>query len=127
VAHPDTVVNLSAQLGRIDDHWSPHIVAAVNDLHVKVVKVEGEFVWHHHDDTDELFLVVAGQLTIELPERQVTLGPGELFVVPRGVDHRPVAESECSIVLLEPAGTSNTGSADSGPDRAASTTGRWLS
>jgi mannose-6-phosphate isomerase-like protein (cupin superfamily) len=106
-------VNLDEQFGRFDEHWSPKIVAAVNDYDVKVVKVQGEFVWHQHDDTDELFLVTAGRLRIRVEDQDdVVLGPGELFVVPRGVRHCPVAGEETRVVLLEPRETVNTGDAD---------------
>ena len=106
-------VNLAAQFGRFNDHWSPRIVATLNDYDVKVVKVQGEFVWHQHDETDELFLVTAGQLRIHLQDRDdVVLGVGELFVVPRGVRHCPVADAETHVVLLEPRDTVNTGDAE---------------
>ncbi|AOS63077.1 cupin domain-containing protein [Actinoalloteichus hymeniacidonis] len=105
----NSTVSLADKLGRIDDHWSPRIVAQLNDQHVKVVKLLGEFVWHEHADTDELFLVVHGTLHIDLPDERRTLRTGELFVVPRGVRHRPVAEQECQVVLIEAAGTVNTG------------------
>ena len=106
-------VNLAAQFRRFEDHWSPKIVARVNDYDVKVVKVQGEFVWHQHDETDELFLVTAGRLRIQLQDRDdVVLGAGELFVVPRGVRHRPVADEETHLLLLEPRGTVNTGDAE---------------
>jgi len=103
-------VNLQEQFARFHDHWSPKIVASVNDYDVKLVKARGEFVWHHHDATDEVFLVMAGQLRIQLQDRDdIVLGPGELFVVPRGVCHRPVAGEETHLVLLEPHATVNTG------------------
>ena len=106
-------VNLDEQFGRFDDRWSPKIVASVNDYDVKVVKVQGEFVWHQHQETDEFFLVTAGQLRIRLQDQdEVVLGPGELFVVPRGVRHCPVADEETRVVLLEPRETVNTGDAD---------------
>ena len=106
-------VSLEEQFGRFDEHWSPKIVASVNDYDVKVVKVRGEFVWHQHDETDELFLVVAGQLRIHLQGHDdVVLGGGELFVVPRGVRHCPVADEETQVVLLEPRETLNTGDAE---------------
>jgi mannose-6-phosphate isomerase-like protein (cupin superfamily) len=114
MAAPDSVVNLDEKFAGFDDRWSPKTVAAINDLHVKVVKVEGEFVWHEHSDTDEFFLVMSGQLMIELRHRPpVTLGPGELFVVPKGVEHRPIATGVCELLLLEPAGVVNTGEAES--------------
>jgi mannose-6-phosphate isomerase-like protein (cupin superfamily) len=107
-------VNLQEQFARFDDHWSPKIVASVNDYDVKLVKVRGEFVWHQHDATDEVFLVTAGQLRIQLQDRDdVVLNAGELFVVPRGVRHRPVAAEEAHLVLLEPHATVNSG--DAGP------------
>jgi len=105
------VVNLEDKFARFDDHWSPKIIARLNDYHVKAVKLQGAFVWHRHDETDELFLVTKGTLVIRLRDRDVTLGPGELLVVPRGVEHLPVAEEECEVLLLEPAGTVNTGDA----------------
>lgn len=106
-------VNLGEQLGRFDDYWSPKIVASINDYDVKVVKVQGEFVWHQHDETDELFLVTAGQLRIHLQDHDdVVLDPGELFVVPRGVRHCPLAGEETHVVLLEPRETVNTGDAN---------------
>jgi mannose-6-phosphate isomerase-like protein (cupin superfamily) len=104
-------INLEEKFGRFSDQWAPKIVAQVNDLHIKAVKVRGEFVWHAHADTDELFMVVKGRLTIRLRGREVRLGAGELFVVPKGVEHMPVAEDECEILLIEPAGTVNTGDA----------------
>lgn len=112
MAAPDDVVNLNDKFGRFDDRWAPRIVAEINGLHLKAVKVEGEFVWHDHPDTDEFFLVRSGRLTIELRDRpSVRLGPGELFVVPKGVEHRPVADGVCEVLLLEPAGVVNTGDA----------------
>ncbi|MEV6650989.1 cupin domain-containing protein [Streptomyces sp. NPDC051219] len=104
-------VNIEEQLSRIDDHWNPRIVARVNDYDVKLVKVQGEFVWHTHEDTDEFFQVVSGRLTIRLRDRDVVLAPGELFVVPRGVEHCPVADEETVIMLFEPTGVVNTGDA----------------
>ena len=105
------VVDLRDKLSLFSEHWSPKVVATLNDYEVKVVKVKGEFVWHSHADTDELFLVVDGSLTIRLPDGEVTLGPGQLFVVPRGVEHCPVAAEEASLVLIEPTGVVNTGEA----------------
>jgi len=103
------VVDLRDKLSLFSDHWSPKVVATLNDYEVKVVKVKGEFVWHSHADTDELFLVVDGSLTIRLPDGDAVLGPGQLFVVPRGVEHCPVAAEEASLLLIEPAGVVNTG------------------
>jgi mannose-6-phosphate isomerase-like protein (cupin superfamily) len=102
-------VDLAGKLSLFDERWSPKIVAELNDAYVKVVKLEGEFVWHHHHDEDELFLVVSGRLRMELPDGEIVLGPGELLVVPRGVEHRPVAEEETHVVLIEPKTTLNTG------------------
>lgn len=101
--------NLADAFASFDDQWQPKRIARINDYEVKVAKVQGEFVWHTHDDTDELFLVQAGRLTIQLRDRDVELGPGELFVVPRGVEHCPKADDEAQIVLFEPTGTINTG------------------
>jgi mannose-6-phosphate isomerase-like protein (cupin superfamily) len=102
-------VNLAEKLAAFDERWAPRIVAAYNNNDVMVVKVEGEFVWHSHPFTDDFFLVLAGELDIELRDRTVTLGPGELFVVPAGVQHRPVARRETHLLLIEPKGTPNTG------------------
>ncbi len=104
------VVSLAEKFGRFADYWSPKIVGDVNDMHVKVVKLKGEFVWHHHEREDELFLVVAGRLRMQLRDGDRDLGPGELIVVPRGVEHCPLAlTDEVHVVLLEPKGTLNTG------------------
>jgi mannose-6-phosphate isomerase-like protein (cupin superfamily) len=105
------VVDLDEKFDLFTEHWSPKLVARLNDYEVKLVKVQGEFVWHTHGDTDELFLVVDGTLTIQLRDRDVTLGPGQLFVVPRGVEHCPRADGEVKALLLEPAGVVNTGDA----------------
>ncbi len=102
-------VNLAGKLGAFAEHWSPRIVARYNGNDVMVVKALGEFVWHSHPDTDDLFLVLAGEIDIELRDGVVTLGPGEIFVVPAGVEHRPVARREAHLLLIEPAGTPNTG------------------
>jgi mannose-6-phosphate isomerase-like protein (cupin superfamily) len=102
-------VNLAEKLALFDEPWQPKIVAELNDTYVKVVKLEGEFVWHHHDDEDELFLVVSGRLRMELRDGDIVLEPGELLVVPKGVEHRPVAESETHVVLVEPKTVLNTG------------------
>ena len=104
------VVNLADKFRRFTEAWSPKIVGEVNDLHVKVVKLKGEFVWHHHADEDELFLVVAGRLRMQLRDGNRDLGPGEFIVVPRGVEHCPLAlTDEVHVVLLEPKSTLNTG------------------
>ncbi len=104
-------VNLSEKLDRFQELWSPRIVAAVNDFHVKLVKLEGEFVWHSHEAEDELFLVLRGTLRMQFRDHEVALGPGELIVVPHQVEHRPVADGEVHVLLLEPKSTVNTGTA----------------
>jgi mannose-6-phosphate isomerase-like protein (cupin superfamily) len=104
-------VNLARKLALFEERFSPRIVATMNEYKIEVVKVEGEFVWHSHADTDDFFLVLEGELEIELRDRTVQLGKGELFVVPRGVDHRPRAREEAHVLLIEPQGTSNTGDA----------------
>jgi mannose-6-phosphate isomerase-like protein (cupin superfamily) len=104
-------INLASKLALIEEHWSPRIVARINDHDVLLVKVKGEFVWHKHDDTDDLFLVLKGHLTIQLRDRNVDLDEGELFVVPRGVEHCPRADDEAHVLLIEPVGTPNTGDA----------------
>ena len=107
---PDAV-NLAQKLGLFSDHWSPRIVAGFNGHDVMVVKAEGEFVWHSHPDTDDFFLVMRGELTIQLRDGEVRLGAGDLYVVPAGVEHRPVAHGEVHLLLIEPRGTPNTGDA----------------
>ena len=102
-------VTLAAAFAQISEHWRPRVIAELNGQEVKLVKVKGEFVWHHHDAEDELFLVTKGRLTIEFRDRSVTLGPGECLVVPRGVEHRPVAPEEVEMILFEPTGVRNTG------------------
>jgi mannose-6-phosphate isomerase-like protein (cupin superfamily) len=102
-------INLSQKLALFTEHWSPKIVANINDYDVMVVKVKGDFVWHKHDDTDDFFLVLSGQLRIDLRDGAVTLNPGELYVVPKGVEHKPYAEVETHLLLIEPRGVPNTG------------------
>jgi len=104
-------VDLAEKLSLFSEHWSPKVVARLNDCEIKVVKIKGEFVWHTHDDTDELFLVLDGELTIQLRDGDVTLRPGQIFVVPRGIEHCPAADGEVHAVLVEPVGVVNTGSA----------------
>lgn len=103
------VINLADKFSRFDERWHPYIVAELNGQQVKLAKLEGEFVWHSHGDEDELFLVVAGHLTIELRDGEVELAPGEMCVVPRGVEHRPVAHGTTHVLLFEPASTLHTG------------------
>jgi mannose-6-phosphate isomerase-like protein (cupin superfamily) len=104
-------LNLDRLLSRFDDHWQPKKIAELNDYDVKLVKLQGEFVWHEHVDTDELFLVLKGTLVIQLRDRDVVLNAGEMFVVPRGVEHCPKAEDEVAAMLIEPRGVVNTGDA----------------
>ncbi|MHC2463260.1 cupin domain-containing protein [Bradyrhizobium embrapense] len=104
-------IDLSQKLSTFTDHWSPRTVAQFNACDVMVVKVQGEFVWHKHDDTDDFFLVLKGVLDIELRDRTVTLHPGQMYIVPKGVEHRPVAREEVHLLLIEPTGTPNTGNA----------------
>jgi mannose-6-phosphate isomerase-like protein (cupin superfamily) len=110
-------VNLADKLSLFDDHWQPRIVAETNGQKVMLVKVLGEFVWHSHADSDDFFLVLSGRLLIDLPEETITLAPGEMFVVPRGVEHRPRAEELTELLLIEPLGVANTG--DGPSDRTA--------
>jgi len=104
-------VNLAEKLSRFHDHWSPRIVGELNGQQVKLAKFQGEFVWHKHDDEDELFLVIQGHFRMEFRDRSVDLFEGEFLIVPRGIEHRPVAEREVHVLLFEPAGTLNTGDA----------------
>ena len=104
-----TAINIASKLGLFSEHWSPKIVASFNGHDVMVVKLKGEFVWHSHADTDDLFYVVKGNLTLRLRDGDVLLGPGDLYVVPKGVEHCPVAAEEVHLLLIEPAGTPNTG------------------
>lgn len=102
-------INLAAKLATFAEHWSPRIVADFNGNDIMVVKAKGEFNWHSHPDTDDLFLVLKGRLTIRLRDGDVVLGPGEMYVVPKGVEHCPMAEEETHLLIIEPAGTPNTG------------------
>ncbi len=106
-----TAINLAQKLGSFTEHWQPRVVGRFNGHDLMVVKIKGEFVWHKHDHTDDFFLVLQGRITIRMREGDVTLGPGEVFVVPQGVEHCPVAEEEAHLLLIEPAGTPNTGDA----------------
>ncbi len=105
----DTAINLQEKLARFSEHWSPRVIAEMNDYQFKLVKVLGEFVWHSHADTDEVFIVLAGEMVLEFRDGSIALAAGEMYVVPKGVEHRPVASSECSIMLVEPRGVVNTG------------------
>ena len=106
-----SAINLAMKLASFSEYWQPRTVGKFNGYDLMVVKVKGEFVWHKHDDTDDFFLVPEGRLTIRMREASVVVGPGEMFVVPRGAEHQPVAEEEAHILLIEPTGTPNTGDA----------------
>ena len=106
-------VNLAEKFRLFDEHWSPRIVGELNGQYVKLAKLEGEFVWHHHEDEDEMFLVVKGRLTIKFPGEDVVLDKGEFLIVPRGVEHCPVAEEEAHVLLFEPVATAHTGNVQS--------------
>ena len=107
-------ISLEKKLAKFSDHWSPKIIAQMNDYHFKLVKFQGDFIWHNHDDTDEVFIVLDGEMFIEFRDGRVELKQRELFVVPKGAEHKPYAKKECQIMLVEPAGTANTG--DTGGD-----------
>ena len=105
-------INLKEKLALFNEHWSPKIVGELNDSHVKVVKLKGEFIWHHHDDEDELFWIVKGRLLMKFHDKDVWVNEGEFIIVPKGVEHKPVAEEEVHIVLIEPKTTVNTGNVE---------------
>ena len=105
-------IRLSEKLSRISEYWSPRVVGELNGQHVKLAKLKGAFLWHHHQNEDELFLVLGGTLELELRDGTVILGPGEMYIVPRGVEHRPVAREEVHLLLFEPASTLNTGNVE---------------
>jgi mannose-6-phosphate isomerase-like protein (cupin superfamily) len=110
-------IDLSEKLASFSDHWAPRTVTQFNNCDVMVVKVKGEFVWHSHADTDDFFLVLKGNLEIELRDRTVSLGPGQMYVVPKGVEHRPLAKDEVHLLLIEPTGTPNTGNSETAAPR----------
>ena len=110
-------INLAQKLSKITDHWQPRVVAELNDYQFKLVKIEGDFVWHSHADTDEAFIVVEGELRIDFRDGAVTLGPGEMYVVKKGIQHKPFAAREVKLMLIEPRGVTNTG--DAGGERTA--------
>jgi mannose-6-phosphate isomerase-like protein (cupin superfamily) len=112
-----TAINLASKLTQFSDHWSPKTVTQFNGHDVMVVKVEGEFVWHSHPDTDDFFMVLHGEIDIEMRDKTVTLRRGEMFVVPKGVEHRPVARTEAHLLLIEPTGTPNTGDPTTAAER----------
>lgn len=105
-------INLAAGFAQVTEHWRPKVVAELNGQEVKLARIKGEFVWHHHDDVDELFLVIKGRLLVEFKGHTVALGPGEMCVVPRGEEHRPVALDEVLMLIFEPAGVRNTGNVE---------------
>ncbi len=110
-------INLAEKLGRIEDFWQPRVVAEMNDYQFKLVRISGDFIWHDHPETDETFIVLEGVLRIDFRDGSVTIGAGEMFVVSRGVEHKPFAENEVKMMLIEPRGTLNTG--NEGGDRTA--------
>ena len=102
-------INLEDKLSKFSEHWSPKVIAEMNDYQFKLVRIEGEFVWHDHPDTDEVFIVIEGTMQIEFEDRTIELNEGEMLVVPKGVRHKPYAEEECKVMLVEPRGVVNTG------------------
>ena len=108
-----TVINFAEKFSLFSDLWSPKVVAEMNDYQFKLVKLQGEFVWHDHGHTDEVFIVIAGNMNIEFEDRTISLSAGEMYVVPKGTPHRPYAEKECKVMLVEPRGVVNTGNAGS--------------
>ena len=105
-------INLEDKLSKFSEHWSPKVIAEMNDYQFKLVRIEGEFVWHDHPDTDEVFIVIEGTMQIEFEDRTIELSEGEMLVVPKGVRHKPYAEEECKVMLVEPRGVVNTGDAE---------------
>ncbi|WP_255991006.1 cupin domain-containing protein [Chitinolyticbacter albus] len=105
----DNTINLQEKLAKFSEHWSPRVIAEMNDYQFKLAKIQGEFVWHSHADTDEVFIILDGEMTLEFRDKSVPLAAGEMYVVPKGVEHRPVAPRECCIMLVEPRGVVNTG------------------
>jgi len=102
-------INLKEKLALFSDHWSPKIITEMNDYQIKLVKIKGDFVWHNHEDTDELFFVIEGKMKIEFKDKIVELNEGEIYVVPKGIEHKPYSDNECKILLIEPRGVVNTG------------------
>ena len=105
-------IDIQEKLAKFSDHWSPRVIAEMNDYQFKLVKIQGDFVWHDHADTDEVFIVIEGSMRIEFEDGEVELSEGEMYVVPRGVNHKPYAEEECKVMLVEPRGVMNTGEVD---------------
>jgi mannose-6-phosphate isomerase-like protein (cupin superfamily) len=104
-------INFEEKFIKFNEHWSPRIIAQMNDYHFKLAKIQGEFVWHKHDETDEVFIVMDGEMSIAFTDGKVDLKKGEMIVVPKGVEHKPIADNECKLMVIEPAGTLNTGDA----------------
>jgi mannose-6-phosphate isomerase-like protein (cupin superfamily) len=102
-------INITDKFSKFTDLWSPKVIARMNDYHFKLARIKGEFIWHSHQETDEVFIVIAGEMRIDFRDSRVELKKGEMFVVPKGVEHKPIAEQECQIMLIEPVGTLNTG------------------
>ena len=105
-------INLRDKLAKFSDHWSPKVIAEMNDYQFKLVKIKGDFVWHNHADTDEAFIVIEGEMKIEFEDKTVELGQGEMYVVPKGIEHKPYAEEECKVKIIEPRGVVNTGNTE---------------
>lgn len=118
------VISLAQKFASFDEQWSPKIVAQMNDNHFKIAKISGDFIWHSHEDTDEVFIVIDGKLFMDFRDRTVELNPGEMIVVPSGVEHKPRCDSECQILMVEKAGTVNTGGVTETETEA--TTGEWI-
>ena len=106
-------INLKEKLSKFSDHWSPKVIAEMNDYQFKLVKIQGEFVWHNHEDTDETFIVIEGEMKIEFENETLELNEGDMFVVPKGIEHKPWAENECKVMIIEPRGVLNTGNSES--------------
>ena len=107
-----TKINLKEKLSKFSEHWTPKIIAEMNDYQFKLVKIKGDFVWHDHADTDEVFIVLEGKMTIEFEDETVELNEGDMYVVPKGIQHKPYAENECKVLLVEPRGVVNTGNTE---------------
>ena len=107
-----SVINFTDKLNKFSDHWSPKVIAEMNDYQFKLVKIKGDFVWHNHEHTDEAFIVLEGEMEIQFEDRTVTLNEGEMYVVKKGIQHKPYAENECNIMIIEPNGVINTGNVE---------------
>lgn len=120
-----SVINLKGKLSKFSEHWSPKIIAELNDSYIKVAKFQGEYVWHKHDNQDEMFFILSGALKIELQDKELELQPGDMVVIPKGVEHCPVTDSEVHVMLIEPKGTVSTGDAKTTEDKK-TTRGEWV-